>query len=131
MYIDTGVPSPPTNLVASTSDTMRLQWSPPMDDGGANVTGYIIFVENMTETWNSTVASIELNITAGTFLVHVKAVNCAGYSDSASMLINFNLTGIAAITMYNYYYHIPNIVYRWQHLRFLHWWCYNYGYFNQ
>ena len=106
MYIDADVPSPPTNLVASTSGTMRLQWSPPMDDGGASVTGYIIFVENMTETWNSTVASIELNITAGTFLVHVKAVNCAGYSDSASMLI---LTGIAAIIMYNYFFHIDNI----------------------
>ena len=58
---------------------MRLEWSPPEDDGGANITSYQVFVDNSLQvTSTDTVAIIELNPT-GEHLVQVRAGNCAGY----------------------------------------------------
>ena len=82
----------------STSDgryVVRLEWSPPLDDGGATVTSYQIFMDYVME--NTTIASateatIGLDST-GDYLVQVRAVNCAGYSDNVSLSINTDLTG--------------------------------------
>ena len=73
---------------------MRLEWSPPLDDGGASITSYHIFVDQvyMENATTTAVANIELNST-GEYLVQVRAVNCAGYSDNVSLLINTDLTG--------------------------------------
>ena len=71
---------------------MRLEWSPPQDDGGAVVTSYQIFVDNMIDALTSITTFIELNITTREFLVQVRAVSCAGYSANLSMEIDFNPT---------------------------------------
>ena len=70
---------------------MRLEWAPPLDDGGANVTSYQIFVDGSIEvTTNVTVAVIVLNSTdSEEHLVQVRAMNCAGYGANASR----NVTG--------------------------------------
>ena len=100
IIIYVGVPSPPINLsifaLVSTSDggyVVRLEWSPPLDDGGATVTSYQIFIDEVMENITSaTEATIGLNST-GDYLVQVRAVNCAGYSDNVSLSINTDITG--------------------------------------
>ena len=90
---NTGPPSPPVNLqytittTASDSVIVRLDWDPPLDDGGVAITHYQISVD-MSEPviTTDTVATFTLNST-GEHLVQVRAVNCAGVSDDAS--VNF------------------------------------------
>ena len=48
-----------------------------------------VYIENVTTT---TMATIGLDST-GEYLVHMRAVNCAGYSDNVSLSINTDLTG--------------------------------------
>ena len=99
LYI--GVPSPPTNLstlaLVSTTDggyVVRLEWSPPLDDGGATVTSYQIFMDYVVENITSaTEATIGLISVGGEYLVQVRAVNCAGYSANVSLSINTDITG--------------------------------------
>ena len=94
------VPSPPTNLnISKASDNeyvVILQWSPPMYNGGASVTDYeifvdeMIFVEGMMEAeTTATMAMVELNFT-GEHTFQIRALNCAGYSDNVSVTINFS-----------------------------------------
>ena len=68
---------------------MILEWSPPLDDGGAVVTSYHVFVDQvyMENATTTTMATIGLD-SAGEYLVQVRAVNCAGYSDNVSLIIN-------------------------------------------
>ena len=88
----TGRPSPPINLqytlntTATDSVTVRLDWDPPLDDGGVAITHYQISV-NMSEPVITTddVAIFTLNST-GEHLVQVRAVNCAGVSAYSSTL---------------------------------------------
>ena len=70
---------------------MTLEWSPPLNDGGASITSYHVFVDQVYME-NATMATIGLNST-GDYLVQVRAVNCAGYSDNVSLSINTDLTG--------------------------------------
>ena len=92
----TGPPSTPVNLqytlntTATDCVTVRLDWDPPLDDGGVAITHYQISV-NMSEPviTTDTVATFTLNST-GQHLVRVRAVNCAGVSDDAV----FTLTGV-------------------------------------
>ena len=67
---------------------MTLEWSPPLDDGGASITSYHIFVDQVYMEN----ATIGLN-SAGEHLVQVRAVNSAGYSDNVSLSINTDFTG--------------------------------------
>ena len=72
---------------------MTLEWSPPLDDGGASITSYHVFVDQVYKIMeNATMATIGLN-SAGEHLVQVRAVNCAGYSDNVSLSINTDFTG--------------------------------------
>ena len=66
---------------------MRLDWEPPLDDGGVAITHYQISV-NMSERviTTDTVAILTLNST-GEYLVQVRAVNCAGVSDDALVTV--------------------------------------------
>ena len=90
---NTGPPSTPVNLqytlntTATDSVTVRLDWDPPLDDGGVAITHYQISVD-MSELVNTTdtVATFTLNSTEE-HLVQVRAVNCAGVSDDASVII--------------------------------------------
>ena len=78
---------------------MVLEWSPPLNDGGAVVTSYHVFVDQvyMENATTTTVAIIGLNST-GEYLVQVRAVNCAGYSYNVSLSINTDITGNFYIT---------------------------------
>ena len=51
---------------------------------------YEIFVDNILEvTTNATFTNIERS-SNGEHFVKLRAMNCAGYSDNASIVINFN-----------------------------------------
>ena len=85
-----------STLNDSTKATVRLQWDPPLDDGGAAITDYQIFV-NSSEVLdqvvsNDTDASIVLNST-GEYFIEIRATNCIGVS-SYSVPINITITGI-------------------------------------
>ena len=96
IIMHTGPSSTPVNLqytldtTATDSATVRLDWDPPLDDGGVAITHYQISV-NMSEPviTTDTVATFTLNST-GEHLVQVRAVNCAGVSDDASIIVSFN-----------------------------------------
>ena len=112
----TGPPLPPTNLVVTplgyTNDgryVVRLEWSPPLDDGGASVTSYQIFVDNsIRESATTAITSIELNSTSREHLVEVRAVNCAGYSTNVSS--NFSAATPAIESMM-----LPILYNTWNH----------------
>jgi predicted phage tail protein len=58
-------PSPPQNLqiIAVTSKSVTLQWSPPKSTGGAQLTGYIIEKQLMgTKTWEK-IVTLDTSIT--------------------------------------------------------------------
>ena len=83
---------------------MRLEWSSPLDDGGASITSYHVFVDQvyMEIATTTTMATIGLDST-GDYLVQVRAVNCAGYSDNVSLSINTDLTGNNHSKLYESY----------------------------
>ena len=65
---------------------MRLEWTPPLDDGGAVVSSYQIFVDNNYKG-SPTNAMITVDIIiSGEHVVEVRAVNCAGYSTNVSSI---------------------------------------------
>ena len=73
---------------------MRLQWDLPLDDGGAAITGYQIFVNSskVSEVLrqvvsNNTDAAFVLNST-GKYFIQIRAVNCIGVSPNLSVLIS-------------------------------------------
>ena len=78
------------NLLNGTS--VRFQWGPPLDNGGAPITGYQIFINSSEDVLATHEATIVLNST-GKYFIHIRAVNCIGVGPSLSVLIN--ITGIA------------------------------------
>lgn len=47
-----GVPKGPLQITGTTQDTVSLSWNPPSDDGGGDITGYIVEVsEYGTDSW--------------------------------------------------------------------------------
>ena len=89
MYV--GPPSSPTSLVITpldgTSDgrhVVRLEWSPPLDDGGAAVTRYEIFVDDMILIVTTATTRVDLTLTSGEPFMGIRALNCAGYSANIS-----------------------------------------------
>ena len=87
---------PPKKLHLNSSDhgvyNVRLEWSPPLDDGGSGeseaVTSYQVFVDSILQVTTSSLwAVVDVNST-GEHLVDVRAINCAGHSAS-------NITGCA------------------------------------
>ena len=88
MYIEP--PTPPINLrksIATDNGSVILEWNPPRDNGGAPITNYQIFI-NSSEVLRSnvTMATIVLDLEEDYF-IQVRAINCAGESDNASLLI--------------------------------------------
>ena len=73
---------------------IQLQWDPPLDDGGAAITDYQIFI-NSSEVLhqvvsNDTEATVALNST-GEYFIQIRAVNCIGVGPSIST--NVDITG--------------------------------------
>ena len=91
-YVCIGPPSSPTSLVINpldgTSDgrhVVMLEWSPPLDDGGAAVTSYEIFVDDMIVVVTTATTRVDLTFTSGEHLVDIRGHNCAGYSANISL----------------------------------------------
>ena len=70
---------------------VRLQWDPPLDNGGAPITGYQIFVDSEDVlASNDTDATIILNST-GEYFIQIRAVNCIGVGPNLS--VSITITG--------------------------------------
>ena len=89
-----GSPSPPRNLsftwTSTTTDNVavRLYWDPPLNDGGADITNYLIFVNGSEMNSSSTSVTLTLNST-GQYLIEISAVNGCGLNgDSVLMIIS-------------------------------------------
>ena len=70
---------------------IRLQWDPPLDDGGVAISGYQIFV-NSSEILhqvvsNDTETTIVLNYT-GEYSIQIRAINCIGAGPSISASVD-------------------------------------------
>ncbi len=76
-----------TRLTTAGHGSVMLEWNPPRDNGGADITHYQIFI-NSSEVLRSnvTVATIVLDLEEDQF-IQVRATNCAGESDNASLLV--------------------------------------------
>ena len=105
-----GSPSSPTNLTflilneSDNSISVRLQWDPPLDNGGAPITGYqIIFINSSEDVLVSsdTEATIVLNST-GVYFIQIRAINCIGVSSNLSVSINITGIFIARFEVYNW-----------------------------
>ncbi len=76
------------SVIATTDNgSVILEWNPPRDNGGAEITHYQIFI-NSSEVLRSkfTMAIIVLELEEDHF-IQMRATNSAGESDNASMLI--------------------------------------------
>ncbi len=75
------------SVIAADNGSVILEWNPPRDNGGAVITHYQIFI-NSSEVLRSnvTMAIIVLDLEEDHF-IQVRAINCAGESDNASLLI--------------------------------------------
>ncbi len=75
------------SVIAADNKSVILEWNPPRDNGGADITNYQIFI-NSPEVLRSnvTMATIVLDLEED-HLIQVRAINCAGESDNASLLI--------------------------------------------
>ncbi len=84
------------NLSVSATDngSVILEWNPPRDNGGADITHYKIFI-SLSDVLRSnvTMATIVLDFEEDHF-IQVRAINCAGESDNESI----SSTGKGAFT---------------------------------
>lgn len=88
-------PSEPQNLDSALTSTtngsvaVRLDWDPPLNDGGVTITNYLIFanISQDVVTANTTI-TLTLNST-GEYLIEISAVNVCGFtSDKVSWTVN-------------------------------------------
>ena len=89
VHIHVEPPSSPMNLsvIATDNVSVILEWNPPRDNGGADITHYQIFI-NSSEVLRSnvTMVTIALDLEEDQS-IQVRATNCAGESDNTSLLI--------------------------------------------
>ncbi len=97
MHIHVEPPSLPMNLsvISVGNGSVILEWNPPRDNGGADITHYQIFI-NSSEVLRSnvTMATIVLDLEEDHF-IQVRAINCAGESDNTSAIF----TGIYLLSI--------------------------------
>ena len=92
-------PSPPVNLTSA----VRLDWDPPLNDGGAAITNYLIFV-NMSQQVVSTDTTTTLTLNStGQHLIEISAVNFCGSSVNTSKIIYITGTIITTILVTHAY----------------------------
>ncbi len=73
------------SVIAADNVSVILEWNPPRDNGGADITHYQIFI-NSSEVLRSnvTMVVIVLDLEEDQF-IQVRATNCAGESDNTSL----------------------------------------------
>jgi hypothetical protein len=74
--------------------TVRLDWDPPLDNGGVAITNYLISVNMSQQVFSTdTTTTFTLNST-GEHLIEISAVNnCGIIGDNVSAIVN--ITGIS------------------------------------
>ena len=93
-----GPPSPPRNLrftqisTATNNVVVRLDWDPPLNDGGVAITNYRIFVNGSEMTSTSTNATLTLN-SMGQYLIEISAINGCGLNADSVLMIILGDTG--------------------------------------
>ena len=78
-----GTPSPPQNLRHTITDTatVRLDWDPPLNEGGAAITNYLIFVNTSQQVVSADTAT---TLTLNSTVIEVLAMNACGFLGNAS-----------------------------------------------
>ena len=72
---------------------MRLDWDPPLDDGGVAINRYQISIDTLesemmiTTDDTETVTTFSAQKSVGEYLVQIRAVNCAGVSKHSSITV--------------------------------------------
>ena len=83
-------------LTSTTTDSVavRLSWDPPLNDGGAVIAIYLIFV-NMSQRVVSTDTTTTLTLNStGQHLIEIGAVNECGFvGGNGSVIVNVNVAG--------------------------------------
>ncbi len=75
------------SVIATDNGSVILEWNPPRDNGGADITHYQIFT-NSSEVLRSNVTMVTIVFYLyGDHFIQVRATNCAGESDNASLFI--------------------------------------------
>jgi hypothetical protein len=85
-----GASSAPRNIETSISDVIvRLDWDPPLNNGGVVITNYLISVNMSQQLFIADTTTIFTLNSTGQLLVAVSAVNECGFvSDNATTTIN-------------------------------------------
>ncbi len=73
------------SVIATDNGSVILEWNPPRDNGGTDIIHYQIFINSSEVRSNVTMATIVLDLEEDHF-IQVRATNCAGESDNASLL---------------------------------------------
>ncbi|GGD72410.1 hypothetical protein GCM10007269_14440 [Microbacterium murale] len=79
-------PSAPQDVTASAvaADTVRVNWTPPQNDGGSAVLRYEVTVGDRTTTVDGSTLSADVSgLAVGTHAVTVRAENAAGWSENS------------------------------------------------
>ena len=88
---------------------VRLDWDPPLNDGGVAITNYLIFV-NMSQQAVSTDTTTTLTLDpTGQHLIEISAVNqCGIMGDNSSKILNF--TGRVQSSLHEVFLKFPSLL---------------------
>ena len=109
-YFFPGPPSPPQNLGFSTlistatdNVAVRLDWDPPLNDGGVAITNYLIFVNGSQEVTSSGTNVILTLSSTGQHLIEISAVNdCRLMGDNVTTIAIIGMLLIQPLTLFVY-----------------------------
>lgn len=72
---------------------MRLQWNPPISNGGVEITNYVVNVTSTEVTWTSITTAVDMRMKTiilsynVNYTISVTAVNCAGGGPPSALTV--------------------------------------------